>query len=148
MVDLIGEYRHKIDAKGRLALPASFRKELPKDLYVVSVPVKDPAERCLYVFEEEDFNEWVASFFRADGGYNPRNEKHNKTRRNLKALAKGTEIDGSGRISVPVSLREQAGLEKEVAIIGNTGYFEIWDAKRWDDQKADVDLASMLFDES
>lgn len=146
MVDLIGEYRHKIDAKGRLALPASFRKVLSKDLYVVNVPADDPAEQCLYVFELEDLNDWITSFFVADGGYNPRNKKHVLLRRNLKALAKDTEIDGSGRITIPASIREKAGLEKEVAIIGNTGYFEIWDAKRWDDQKAEVDLASMLFD--
>ncbi len=141
MVDLIGEYHHKVDAKGRLSLPAKFRKDLSKDL-VVTV---DPQENCLYVFEPDDFNLWVQSFFEEDGGFNSRNQQHIAIRRELKSRAVDTEIDGSGRINVPANLRRWVEIDKDVVIIGNTGYFEIWDAKRRESTKKTVDLASLLF---
>ena len=146
MAYLIGEYRQKVDAKGRLAVPASFRKVLPEDLFVVNAPSKDPNDKRLYVFEKEDFDEWVARWFARFGGFNQNDEQHVKLRTRLNSLAKPTTIDGSGRITIPLKQREKAELDKDVAVIGNTGYFEIWDAKRWDEQKmSDEDLASLLF---
>lgn len=142
MVDLNGEYRHKVDAKGRLSLPAKFRRELPRELKVTI----DPKGECLYVFADEDFNDWVRSFFERDGGFNQRNAMHVAARRELKSRANDAEIDASGRINIPANLRESVGIDKEVALIGNEGYFEIWDAKRRDDARVEVDLASMLFE--
>ena len=49
MSELLGEYRHKLDAKGRLSLPADFRKALSTNLKVTP----DPKNQCLYVFETE-----------------------------------------------------------------------------------------------
>lgn len=141
MVDLNGEYRHKVDAKGRLSLPAKFRRELPREL-IVTV---DPKSECLYVFDSNDFNDWVRSFFERDGGFDQRNALHVAARRELKSRANEAEIDASGRINVPANLREKVGIEKDVVLIGNEGYFEIWDAKRRDDARVEVDLASMLF---
>ena len=140
MVDLFGEYRHKVDAKGRLSLPAKFRKELSDDLVVT----RDPFDECLYVFEPEGHNEWVASFFEGEGGFDQRNRQHISRRRELKRRAIDTEVDGSGRINIPANQRQAVGIDKEVVIIGNTGYFEIWDAKRWESQCDEVDLTSMF----
>lgn len=142
MVDLLGEYCHKVDAKGRLSLPAKFRKELSKDL----IATIDPHGECLYVFEPADFNSWVQSFFEKDGGFNPRNSKHVEARRELKSRATDVEIDGSGRINLSAQIRAAVGIDKDAVLIGNTGYFEIWDAKRRESSKQKVDLASMLFD--
>lgn len=143
MIDLMGEYSHKVDAKGRLSLPARFRKVLTDDL-VVTV---DPTNECLYVFEPDDFNEWVASFFDKDGGFNIRSKKHVAARRELKARACEVSIDSAGRIGLSASQRAKVGIEKDVVLIGNTGYFEIWDAKRREGLKEEVDLTSMLFDQ-
>ena len=146
MAYLIGEYRQKVDAKGRLAVPASFRKVLPDELFVVNAPSMNPDEKCLYVFEKEDFDRWVESFFEKFGGFNQNNPQHVAIRRTLNSKAQLTTIDGSGRITIPLKQREEVELDKDVAVIGNTGYFEIWDAKRWDEQKmSDEDLASLLF---
>ena len=141
MVDLNGEYRHKVDAKGRLSLPAKFRKVLQGDLVVTLSPSSD----CLYVFQEEDFNNWVQDFFEQDGGFNPRNKDHVNLRRVLKARAFGADIDGSGRINIPAGQRADAGIDKDVALVGNTGYFEIWDASSWDEQNASIDVAALYF---
>ena len=142
MVDLFGEYHHKVDAKGRVSLPAKFRKEL-SDKLVVTI---DPFDECLYVFEPEGHNEWVASFFEEEGGFNQRSRKHIQARRELKRRAVDADVDGSGRINIPANLRERVGIDKEAVIVGNTGYFEIWDAKRWESADSEVDLASMFSD--
>ena len=142
MIDLLGEYQHKIDAKGRLSLPAKFRRVLPENL-VVTV---EPRGRCLYVFEPEDFSAWVESFFASEGGYNPRSKTHADLRTALRAGAMDATIDGAGRVNLSPLQRAAVGLEKDVVLIGNAGYFEIWDAKRWEEQKASIDLAAMLFD--
>ena len=142
MIDLIGEYRHKVDAKGRVALPAKFRKVLPTDL-VVTV---EPRKECLYVFETEGFNEWIDNFFKGEGGFDQRSKQETAIRRVLKSNGKDVEIDGSGRIIIPAALREAVGISKDVVLIGNTGHFEIWDADRWDEAKAEVDLSVLFID--
>ncbi len=50
--ELLGEYRHKMDAKGRMSLPSSFRKVLSQDLRITP----DPENQCLYVFEVDDYS--------------------------------------------------------------------------------------------
>ncbi len=141
MVDLMGEYSHKVDAKGRLSLPARFRKALSADDLVVTPDLRG---RCLYVFEMEGFNEWVSSFFEADGGFDPLNEEHEDLRSALKARGIEVSIDSAGRINIPAKQREAVGIEKDVTLVGNTGYFEIWDAKRREQQDAKIDLTAML----
>ncbi|MDO4503281.1 MAG: division/cell wall cluster transcriptional repressor MraZ [Coriobacteriia bacterium] len=152
MIDLMGEYRHKVDAKGRLSLPAKFRKALSTESEAeAAAPVElvitiDPSDECLYVFEPEGFNEWVASFFEKDGGFDARSKKHTAVRRKLKSRAREVEVDGAGRINLSAGQRESVGIAKDVVLVGNTGYFEIWDAQKWDESYEDVDLESMLFD--
>lgn len=140
MSELIGEYRHKLDAKGRLSLPAGFRKVLKQDLMVTP----DPKDQCLYVFETEAFTAWVDSLFESKGGWSPSNSVMVAQRKVLNSRAKKCDIDNSGRIHLSQVLREQVGLDKAVAIIGDTDHFEIWDAQRWDDFCAEVDVASLV----
>ncbi len=140
MSELIGEYRHKLDAKGRLSLPADFRKVLKQDLMVTP----DPKDQCLYVFETEAFTAWVDSLFESKGGWSPSNSVMVAQRKVLNSRAKKCDIDNSGRIHLSQVLREQVGLDKAVAIIGDTDHFEIWDAQRWDDFCAEVDVASLV----
>ena len=140
MSELIGEYRHKLDAKGRLSLPADFRKVLKQDLMVTP----DPKDQCLYVFETEAFTAWVDSLFESKGGWSPSNSVMVAQRKVLNSRAKKCDIDNSGRIHLSQVLREQVGLDKAVAIIGDTDHFEIWDAQRWDNFCAEVDVASLV----
>ena len=49
-------------------------------------------------------------------------------------------MDASGRIMLTAELREAAGIDKDVVVVGNTGRFEIWDAKRYEQVDADIDL--------
>ena len=65
--------------------------------------------------------------------------------RALKRLAFDVAQDSAGRISIPADMRKMVGISKEVVLIGNTGYFEIWDKKRLESEgEDDIDLASFL----
>ncbi len=140
-VRLNGLYHHKVDAKGRLSLPASFRKVLPTDLIVTI----DPFDECLRVYVPEAFNRWVDKVFEDKfGGYDDTDRTHVYLRSLLRERANDVSIDAAGRIMLPAELRGSVGIEKDVDLTGNDGYFEIWDAKRHEDNRMDIDL-SVLF---
>lgn len=140
MSELLGEYRHKLDAKGRLSLPADFRKALSTNLKVTP----DPKNQCLYVFETEAFNAWVNSLFESDGGWSSSKSKMVAQRKVLNSRAKKCEVDNSGRIHLSQAQRDLVSLDRSVVIIGDEDHFEIWDEQRWDEFCADVDLASLV----
>ncbi len=142
VVDLNSAYRHKVDAKGRMSLPASFRKVLSTDLVVT----RNPKDECLYVFEPNAFNAWVAGVFEDKfEKFDRTNDLHVRLRRKLKSRAADVSIDAAGRIMISAEQREAVGIDKEVVVVGNTGYFEIWDAKRYDAVDDETDLG-LLFD--
>lgn len=141
-VNLNGEFHFKIDSKGRMSLPSKFRKELSDDL-VVAV---DPFDECLRVYENEAYNDWVDKLFEERfGGYRESSRAHQSLRRQLKSRALGVQIDAAGRIMVPAEMRDSIKLGREVVIVGNKGYFEIWDAKRRDEVDDEYNLVEMLF---
>ena len=141
VVDLNSAYRHKVDAKGRMSLPASFRKVLSTDLVVT----RNPKDECLYEFEPAAFNAWVAGVFEDKfEKFDATNDLHVRLRRKLKSRAADVSIDASGRIMISAEQREAVGIDKDVVVVGNTGYFEIWDAKRYDAVDDETDL-SLLF---
>lgn len=143
-VDLYGEYRFKVDAKGRMSLPAKFRKVLSTELVVTP----SPDDECLYVFDEGEFDKWVAQLFDDRfGGYVSTNKVHQGLKRKLNSRAADVQVDAAGRIMLAAKQRECAGMGKDVVIVGNTGYFEVWDAKRYDEMDAQVDL-DLLFSQS
>ena len=140
--DLNGEFRFKVDAKGRIQMPAKFRKVLSNDL-VVSI---SPHDECLWVFEPVEFDAWVEQvFIDRFGGYNSSSRLHQGLRRKLKRRARDVEVDSAGRIMLPADMREAVGIDKDVVIIGNTGYFEVFDAKRCDEVEKLYDFDE-LFD--
>jgi MraZ protein len=62
----------------------------------------------------------------------------------LKGQAYDVQTDSAGRILLPAELREKAGIDKEVVIVGNTGYFEVWSAERRSAAVESIDLAALL----
>ncbi len=137
VADMYGEFRFKVDSKGRVAVPAEFRKVLSDEL-VVSREIDD---KCLYVFQPEAFNAWIEDYFNdMFGGYSASNRRQVRTRSLLKSRARGTEIDSSGRIMLNPQAREAVGIGKDVVIVGNTGYFEVWDPDAFDEEFGDIKL--------
>ena len=142
IVDLNGSFRFKTDAKGRVSLPAKFRKVLSEDLVVTCALTGDH----LLVFDgQHGFNAWVDGIF-ADkfGGYNSTSREHLNLRSALKGNAFDVAADSAGRILLPADLREKVGIDREVVIVGNTGFFEVWSEERRSEMLADVDISSLL----
>lgn len=118
----LGEYRHTIDAKGRLAIPARFRSGLSEGLVVTRG--LDP---CLYIYPK---SQWLPLAERLSNL--PANEPAVRIlRRTFFTAAFASELDRQGRILIPPTLREYAALDGEVVIAGLNTYIEVWSAKRW-----------------
>ena len=142
MNELLGEYSRKLDAKGRLSLPAEFRKVLSGDLKVI--PALERDNDYLLVFEEEAFSTWVEDLFEAQGGYSAGNKKMVAQRKVLYSSAKPCEVDNSGRIRLNAQQCQAGALDKDVVIVGDLDHFEIWDAERWNQFVEDTDVASLV----
>ena len=120
----MGEYNHSIDAKGRLIIPSKVRDMLG-DEFVVTKGL----EGCLFVFEKYDFESFMDKL-------NEKSDLEAKVRKIKRFFISGAqemEPDKQGRMLVPPTLREYAGLEKEVVFAGVGGHIEIWDKSKWDD---------------
>lgn len=140
MSALLGSSVRKLDAKGRLSLPADFRKVLSQDLRVTP----DPKNQCLYVFETEAFSAWVDSLFEQHGGYSTSNSKMVAQRKVLNSRVQKCEVDNSGRIHLTQALRDIAALDKSVVIVGDEDHFEIWDEDRWNSFLEETELSSLM----
>lgn len=139
-VDFNGEFRFKADTKGRISLPAKFRKVLPTELVVTP----DPDKQFLMVFTTPSFNAWVKRLLHDKlGDFNSSDRKHLGFRRALRSRARDVQIDSAGRVMLSAEQRRDVGIEKEVVIVGNEGYFEVWDAKRYDEAVDEFDLSQL-----
>ncbi|MBC7076031.1 MAG: division/cell wall cluster transcriptional repressor MraZ [Syntrophomonadaceae bacterium] len=119
----LGEYQHSLDAKGRITIPSKFREQL-EDAFVVTKGL----DNCIFLyplaewkliedklhslpFTKADVRSFVRFFFSA---------------------ASEMECDKQGRIVLPPNLREYAGIERDVIIIGVGARVEIWAKEKWE----------------
>ncbi|KQS59698.1 division/cell wall cluster transcriptional repressor MraZ [Geodermatophilus sp. Leaf369] len=129
----LGSHALRLDEKGRLALPVRFR-----DLVSDGVVLTKGQENCVYALTHARVAEIqaarAATMARDDAG-----------RRAMARLGFGSmvelEPDKTGRITLPAGLREYAGLDRDVVVVGVDTRFEIWDATRWDDYVAEQEAA-------
>ena len=130
-----GEYRHSVDAKGRMAVPARFRGQLAGGAFVTRW-----MDACLALFPRaawEAFAEKVAGL--------PATDADARTfQRFFFSSTFETGIDGQGRVLLPASLREWAGLENEVAVVGARDHIELWEPRRWDEYSASMNAPEVL----
>ncbi len=124
----MGTFRPKLDEKGRLFLPAKFRDRLAE-----GVVVTQGQENCLVVWPPEVFDR------EADrASEKPLTSKAARGyARIFFAGGEETTPDKSGRIGIPAALRDYAGLEKEVVVIGVRDRLEIWNPTTWEAYQAE-----------
>ena len=127
----MGEYNHTIDAKGRLIVPSKFRELLGEEFVLTK-----GLDGCLSIYP---MNEWKN--FEKKLGTLPFNDKNARAFvRFFVAGAAQCELDKQGRILVPATLREFAGLDKDVILTGNISRIEIWGKGQWSDNSSYVDM--------
>ena len=127
----VGEYRHSIDAKGRLIVPSRLRQALAGDEVVLA----RWAEGCIAMWSPAGWQE-VATALQATG--NSESQARNVMRL-LAASAHWDTVDKQGRISVPEKLRERAGIDKEVVVVGAFNKAELWAPERWEERVAEAE---------
>lgn len=123
-----GKYYYSLDPKGRIIIPAPFREIISSNynpkLYIVNAAF----DRCLHVYPQEEWNSLEEKVRQLP----KMQEEVRFFMRRVIASAQEVELDKQGRILVPASLREDAGLNSEIAIVGQIEKIELWDRKEWD----------------
>ena len=117
---LTGEFKYSLDEKGRLMIPQPIRQAITGNVIVITRGI----DRCIWLFPPE---EWKTISQNLIDAASPFLEKTRLIQRRILAPAQELEIDRSGRISIPVTLREYADLKKECIILGMLKSIEIWD---------------------
>lgn len=123
-----GEFEHRVDYKGRVPLPPRFRRELRE-----GVVLTRGIEKCITAYPLPEWKKLATTL--TSGSLTQ--SKLRKLSRALFGTAFAANIDGQGRVALPTSLREYAGIEDEVVIIGANTYMELWSKQRWQAEKAD-----------
>ncbi len=122
MVDFLGTFKHQIDAKGRISLPALFRRGHEAEPFVL-IHVQ-PHSLSLYPAEE-----WKE--FRAELKSMKRREEYRDQVIALTASAVPVVPDKQGRILIPERLRDAVDLGSEALVVGALDHIEIWDPERF-----------------
>ena len=118
----MGVYNHSIDAKGRLIIPSRFRELLGEEFVLTR-----GLDGCLSIYP---MDEWVA--FEEKLRALPLTNKDARTfSRFFVAGATACQLDKQGRILVPQTLRQFAGLDKDVVLTGNLNRIEVWSKEKW-----------------
>ena len=115
-----GEYRYSLDEKGRIMIPAKIRTEIAGNMLILTRGI----DQCLWLFPPE---EWGSVSGKLLESFSIFQKKARLIHRRIIAPAQETEIDRTGRITIPQTLREYAGLKKECIIIGMLKRLEVWD---------------------
>ena len=118
-----------LDSKGRLAMPARYREVLQLRASGKLVVTADSAS-CLLIYAAPDW-EPIQQKLMGLSSFNPRTRD---LQRLLVGNASDVEMDAAGRILVPAPLRKFAGLDKDVALVGQGARFELWDEGKWGEQ--------------
>ena len=130
-----GEYRHAIDVKGRVAVPARFRAELAAGAFVSRW-----IDTCLAIFprvEWDRFASRVADLPITDAGARVFS-------RFVFSGAFEFLLDAQGRLVLPTALREFAGLSDEVVVVGSREHIELWEPAKWGTYSAEMNDADAL----
>ena len=132
----LGEYQPNITEGSRLVLPKKLRDQIRGEELILSKGF----ERCVFVYDKED---WVSEAQKQVE--NPiTDSKTRDIKRYMFGGAVETTIDSQGRLVLPTSLKEYAGLGKRTVVIGAGDHIEVWDFETWKKQleKISADLSA------
>jgi len=118
----LGEYQHAIDDKGRLTIPAKFRRPLLDGLVVTR-----GLDRNLVIYPMDEWGRLVERVNQLPYG----DPEARKFRRLVFSGANDVELDKQGRVNIPTYLLEFARISKEVVVVGVHGYVELWSPDQW-----------------
>ncbi len=125
MARFFGRYEHSLDDKGRVILPSKFRVPFDRGGYLTEFQ-----DGCLALWTPDQFEQQMdAMMERAASGRSDRN-----LARLWASTSHDVEIDRQGRMAIPARLREYAGLESDVLVLGAIDRVELWNRASWDEK--------------
>ena len=120
---LLGEYKHNVDAKGRVSVPSKFRGDLGQSFVVTK-----GLDNCLYLYSKDEWKKFEDKLKNLP----ITSQEARSFVRFFFAGASECEVDKQGRINIPQNLREYARIQKDVVIVGVSTRAEIWNSENWD----------------
>jgi MraZ protein len=130
-----GEYRHSVDAKGRVAVPARFRTQLAGGAFVTRW-----IDACLAVFPRDAWDALAAKV----AGLPVTDANARTFSRFVFSGAFEVDLDGQGRVLVPANLRDWADLATDVVVVGSRDHVELWSPVRWGEYSAAMNSPEVL----
>ena len=130
---LSGEFKHNIDTKNRLFIPAKHREELGETFMVA----KSVRENCLKVYSLEEWERYIEPIVKME------RKNSEAILRALHRNASQVSPDAQGRIILPPALVTYAQIEKGAVVVGCGKYAEIWSEEAYDAMVGDEDMADM-----
>jgi len=120
MTFFTSEYESKLDAKGRLVLPARIKAQLPEGGN--ELVIRRGFEQCLILYPMVEFRK----VFSKISGLNEFNEEFRKLQRNFLSGVVTVELDSNGRFLIPKNMLAYAQIEKEAMLVGTGNKVELW----------------------
>jgi MraZ protein len=127
-----GTFEHTLDAKHRLTVPSKFRGALAGRAFLVK-----GVDRCISVYPEQTYSAMTEA---ALSGLNHFSPEARELRRFFNANAEDVELDNAGRVMLPRTHLEHAGIDRQVVILGAGDSLELWDHETW--KTYDTDLTA------
>ncbi|NLJ97157.1 MAG: division/cell wall cluster transcriptional repressor MraZ [Clostridiales bacterium] len=118
----MGEYVHTVDAKGRIIIPSKFREDLGEEFVITQ-----GLDGCLFIYPNSEWQIFVEKLKTLPGTKEAR-----QLQRYFMAGAAACQVDKQGRILIPIRLRENAALDKDIVFVGVLNKIEIWNKERWE----------------
>jgi len=128
MINLIGTYECKADAKGRLMIPSAIKKQLLPILQDGFVLKRSVFQPCLELYPMSEWNVMMQSINKL----NRFKKKNNDFIRRFTAGVKVVELDASGRLLIPKDLSVFSGITKNVVVSSNVNIIEFWDKDKYE----------------
>ena len=128
MINIIGTYECKVDAKGRVMFPSALKKQLQKIIGEGFVIKRSVFNQCLEIHPMIEWNNVVAQVNKLNRFV----KKNNDFIRSYMAGLKSVEIDSSGRFLIPKDLLVFANLKKEIVLSSSVNMIEIWDKESYE----------------
>lgn len=130
----IGEFQHNIDEKGRVAVPAKFRRQISGGAIITR-----GLDDCLFIFTKKDWEVFAQKLITTP----PLSQKDPRAYvRFFMSGASDVDLDTQGRVLIPDYLRSFAKLKKSAKVIGVYNRMEIWDEAAWRQYKAKIEGSS------
>ena len=135
---LMGTYSHALDTKWRLIMPAKLREDLGDEFIITK-----SLDHCLSIYPKEEWEKFIEKLSQL-----PKisSEPARRLRRFYFGNSQILETDKQGRVLIPASLREYAGLSREVTLVGVDDHVELWDTETWNGYNEGTDAEELMLD--